>query len=90
MKNKLFILLFVCGLFIGTATSTNASDVREFDPTKVLVDVETGTVIFMPRTEDYNYDLMKRQMEAQERIIIEDGKPKSVKDKIFGKCPKKG
>jgi hypothetical protein len=89
MKQKFILFLFVA-MFIGTIVSTNASDVREFDPTKVLVDVETGTVIFMPRTEDYNYDLMKRQMEAQERIIIEDGKPKSVKEKVFGKCNKRG
>lgn len=88
MKTKLFIVFLFLALFSGTVVSTNASDVREFDPTKVIIDTESGNIIFMPRVEDYQYDLMKRQMEAEKEVVMTQIKP-SIKEKVFGKCPKR-
>lgn len=88
MKQKFILFLFVV-MFIGTIISTNASDVREFDPTKVIIDTDSGSIVFMPRVEDYQYDLLKRQMEAEKEVVMTQVTP-SLKDKIFGKkCNKR-
>jgi hypothetical protein len=79
--------LFAVSLFIGIAT--NAADVQQFDPTKVLVDMVSGDVIFMPRDIDYQYSLDKIKIEGQVEVNKTTSVP-SIKDKIFGgKCSKK-
>jgi len=90
MKLK-FMLFFVFVAVIGLSTLTNANDIISADPTKVLIDTTTGTVIYMPREIDYQYALEKQSIEAQVQVTMEGMKPVSVKDKIFGKkCNKRG
>lgn len=87
--DKKFILSF---LFIATVivSSVQANEIIAGDPTKVLIDTTTGTVIFMPRDIDYDYAIKRAQIEANTSVTLEGMKPVSIKDKILGKCHKRG
>lgn len=53
------------------------SEIKSFDTDKVIIDTETGKVVFTPRDLDYNYHYGNRSIEY-------DKKP-SFKERIFGK-----
>jgi hypothetical protein len=72
--------------------------IRELDPTKVLVDDVTGTVIFVPRDNDYKaqmdvlkenhtFEITKLTVETESTISIQDQQDnnKSLFEKIFGR-----
>lgn len=53
------------------------SEIKEFDSDKVLVDTDTGQVIFIPRDIDYKYGIDSKSVKY-------DKKP-SLKEAIFGR-----
>lgn len=53
------------------------SEIKEFDPTKVLVDTDTATVIYVPRELDYKYAVDTRQLKYETRP--------NLKELIFGR-----
>lgn len=96
MKIKFMVLFILVGLM---TTTTFAANIQEYSPTKVIVNTDTGAVVYAPTELDYMYALQKAQLDyefaiTQTKIAADAASQitnRSLKDIIFGKkCSKTG
>ena len=96
MNLKFVAFFLLVGLMV---TTTFAANIQEYSPIKVVVNTDTGTVVYASTELDYEYALRKAQLDYEFAItqakIVADSKSqitnRSLKDIIFGKkCSKKG
>lgn len=69
-----FLLSLILVLIL---TVPSFAEIKGFETDKVIIDTESGKVLFIPRDLDYNYHYGNRSIEY-------DKKP-SLKERIFGK-----
>lgn len=69
-----YLITVVAFLFF---TLPALSEIKEFDPTKVIIDTETATVIYVPRELDYEYSVDTRRLKYETRP--------SLREIVFGR-----